>query len=202
RAEALAAYEKRLPELQARYEEEQRKTTIWTVLEPATFTAAAGAQFKKLPDKSLLVTGKRGHPETYTVTAHTDLTGITGVRLEVLADNSLPNRGPGRADDGNFVLNDFKVFAAKKEKTEKVESFWTYLLTAKKDAKPLGLVRPQATFSQDGFPIANAIDANPDSGWAISPQIGRDHSAIFEIKGKSGFDGGTTFTFTLMQRFT
>src|SRR5262249_25116038 len=147
RAEALAAYEKRLPELQARYEEEQRKSTVWNVLEPATFTAVAGAQFKKLPDNSLLVSGKRGHPEAYTVTAHTNLTGITGVRLEVLADNGLPNRGPGRADDGNFVLNDFKVYAAKKEAVEKKEvekqqSFWEYLLSARKQpaGKPLGLV--------------------------------------------------------------
>jgi Protein of unknown function (DUF1549)/Protein of unknown function (DUF1553) len=210
RAEALAAHEKRLPELQARYEEEQRKTTVWTVLEPATYTAVAGAQYKKLPDNSLLVSGKRGHPETYTVTAHTNLTGITGVRLEVLADNSLPNRGPGRADDGNFVLNDFKVYAAKKEAVEKKEpaekkqSLWEYLLTAKKQpaGKPLGLVRPRATFSQDGFPIGNAIDNNPDSGWAIAPQMGRDQSALFEIKGKTGFEGGTTLTFTLSQRFT
>src|SRR5262249_29367149 len=152
----------------------------------------------------LLVTGKRGHPETYTVTAHTNLTGITGVRLEVLADNSLPNRGPGRADDGNFVLNDFKVFAAKKEAVESTEGFWEYLLNPKKQgaAKPLPLMRPQATHSQDGFPIANAIDNNPESGWAIAPQMGRDQSAIFEIKGKTGFEGGTTLTFTLMHRFS
>src|SRR5262249_30026425 len=174
-----------------------------------TFTAVAGAQFKKLPDNSLLVSGKRGHPETYTVTAHTNLTGITGVRLEVLADNGLPNRGPGRAGDGHFVLNDFKVYGAKKEAVEKKEvekqqSFWEYLLSARKQpaGKPLGLVRPQATFSQEGFPIGNAIDNNPDSGWAIAPQMGRDQSAIFEIKGKTGFEGGTTLTFTLLQRFT
>ena len=35
--------------------------------------------------------------------------GITGIRLEVLADKSLPAKGPGRAPNGNFVLNDFKV---------------------------------------------------------------------------------------------
>src|SRR5262249_36306092 len=128
---------------------------------------------------------------------------------EVLADNSLPNRGPGRADDGNFVLNDFKVYAAKKEAAEtkeaveKKQSLWEYLLSAKKQpaGKPLGLVRPQATSSQGGFPIRTAMDNNPDSGWAIAPQMGRDQSALFEIKGKTGFEGGTTLTFTLLQRF-
>ena len=30
------------------------------------------------------------------------------------------------------------------------------------------LTRPQATFSQDGFAIANAIDNNPATGWAVS----------------------------------
>ena len=39
----------------------------------------------------------------------TKLKGITAIRLEVLPDPSLPAKGPGRAPNGNFVLNEFKV---------------------------------------------------------------------------------------------
>jgi hypothetical protein len=187
RKEALAAYEKRLPELQAQREEELKKMPVWTVLEPMEMKAAAGAEFKKMPDNSLLVSGKNGYPETYTITAHTDLIGITGIRLEVLTDKSLPNQGPGRAPDGNLVLNDFKVTAVKKDSQDK--------------AKPLPLVRPQATFSQDGFAINNVIDNNPDTGWAIAPQMSRNHAAIFEIKGKAIVQAPSSLTFTLTQRF-
>ena len=37
----------------------------------------------------------------------TDLTGITAIRLEALADPSLVKGGPGRATNGNFALSDF-----------------------------------------------------------------------------------------------
>ena len=38
---------------------------------------------------------------------------ITGIRLEVFADPSLPAKGPGRSPNGNFVLSEFKVRFAK-----------------------------------------------------------------------------------------
>ena len=35
--------------------------------------------------------------------------GVSGVRLEVMADPSLPKNGPGRQDNGNLTLTDFDV---------------------------------------------------------------------------------------------
>ena len=77
---------------------------------------------------------------------------------------------------GNFVLNEFKVEYTK--------------LDGKDKATPVKLTRPQATFSQDNFPIGNAIDNNPATGWAIAPQLGRDHVAVFEVQNKFGFKEG------------
>ena len=48
---------------------------------------------------------------TYTVTANAPFNGITGFRLDVMADGSLPDSGPGRAPNGNFVLTEFQVDA-------------------------------------------------------------------------------------------
>ena len=39
------------------------------------------------------------------------MVGITGFRLEVLADSSFPDSGPGRNGNGNFVLTEFQVDA-------------------------------------------------------------------------------------------
>ncbi len=208
----LDAHEKKIPELQARWEEGLQKIPVWTVLQPAIVSASAGTEFKKMPDGSILVSGKIGYPETYAFTGLTDKVGITGIRLEVMADKSLPNRGPGRAPDGNFVLSDFKVFAQKPEaiaerykgllslSTGGVFGLLPAFASAEK-VKPTPLVRPQATFSQDGFPVANAVDNNPDSGWAIAPQMSRNHTAVFEVKGKAGFAGGTALSIALGQRF-
>ena len=52
--------------------------------------------------------------DTYTVVAATDLKAITAVRLEVLADPSLPANGPGRPPNGNFVLSTFALTTAPK----------------------------------------------------------------------------------------
>jgi hypothetical protein len=44
----------------------------------------------------------------------TDMPQITAIRLELLTDAKLPAGGPGRAGNGNLVLNDFRAVAASK----------------------------------------------------------------------------------------
>jgi hypothetical protein len=88
------------------------------------------------------------------------------------------------------VLQEFRVNYAKEGSKDK--------------AKPVKLIRPQATFSQDGFPIANAIDNNPGTGWAIAPQLSKPQVAVFEFQNKVGTTEGTTgttFTVTMVQNF-
>ena len=64
------------------------------------------------------------------------------------------------------------------------------------------LVRPRADFSQANFDIAESIKAgNRDRGWALSPETGYRHEAIFEASEAVGFEGGTTLTFVLGQTF-
>lgn len=183
----LDEHEKKLPQLQAAWEASVARTPVWTVLDPKEMKSAGGAVLTKQPDLSILASGKNPSPETYTITADTKLTGITGIRLEVLADPSLPAKGPGRAPNGNLVLNEFKVEFAKAAPNEK--------------PVPAKLGRPQATFSQDTFPIGNAIDNNPSTGWAIAPQMGKNQTAVFEFGDKLGFAEGTTLTITLSQLF-
>jgi hypothetical protein len=186
RADALAAYEKTLPAKLAAWEKTQSKTN-WMVLEPATLQATGGAVLRKRPDRSILVSGKNPFPETYTVTASTKLTGITGIRLEVLTDPKLPSRGPGRAPNGNFVLSEFRVTAAPEGDPVK--------------AKPVALYNAQADFSQGDFPVANAIDGKKETGWAVAPELGRPHVAVFQTKEPLSILNGTTLTFALEQHF-
>ncbi|HWY87382.1 MAG TPA: DUF1549 domain-containing protein [Gemmataceae bacterium] len=181
-------HENRLPALQAAWETTVVRAAPWTILEPKEMKSTGGAILTKQPDQSILASGPNPTPAVYTISAPTDLVGITGVRLEVLTDSSLPGKGPGRAPNGNFVLNEFKVEYAK--------------LDGKAKPAAAKLIRPQASYSQDSFPIANAIDNNPETGWAISPRLGKDHVAVFEVQNKFGFKEGTLITFTLNQKFT
>src|SRR4051794_4523245 len=196
--DALAAARKRLeqetPELaeaQAEWEKSHDEEVQWTALEPQAWQVSGESKLRKEPDGVLRSYYKVAAKETYTVTVKTDAKGITGFRLEVLADDELPDHGPGTAPNGNFVLTDFKVTAlpAPAEGSDKPAG----------KPQPVKLAKATADHSQDGFPIANAIDAKGDTGWAVLPQIGKPHAAVFETDKPlaTGDAAGTTFTFTL-----
>jgi hypothetical protein len=159
----------------------------WTTIQPDQTTSSFGATFAKQPDGSVFVEGPLALG-TNTVTFNTDLEGITGLRIEALADDRLPGRGPGRSpSNGNFVLSELRVTAAPKSDPSKAE--------------PVTLQNPIADFSQDGWPVAGAIDGNPGTGWAIHPNVGKDHFVSLETGADVGFAGGTVLTITLDHQY-
>jgi hypothetical protein len=84
----------------------------WTILDPLTFVSSAGATMAEQGDNSILVSGLNPATDIYTITASTALSGITGFRLELLEDASLPDSGPGRQpSNGNLVLSELRVDA-------------------------------------------------------------------------------------------
>lgn len=187
RLDLVAAYEKQLPAVVARFEENATRTPVWTPLEPTSMKSLGKVVFTKQKDLSILVSGPNPETEVYTLTFDTKMDGVTGIRLEVLPDKTLGAQGPGRAPNGNFVLQELKLDYVKSGDTGK--------------PKNVKLTRPQATFSQNGFPIANAIDNNPATGWAIAEQFGKPQVAVFELQQKVGATEGTTFTLSMVQKF-
>lgn len=166
--------------------EQPELESLWTALDPAEARSAAGATLTKQADHSILVSGNNPPTDTYTITAKTDLTGITGIRIEALPDASLPSGGPGRVFNGNFALNDFRVAAAPAD--------------GRASNVPVPLCNPMADFSQDshgGWPVVAAIDNDPKTGWSVDPQEGVRHMALFETKTPLALPRGTALTFTL-----
>ncbi|HZL87062.1 MAG TPA: DUF1549 and DUF1553 domain-containing protein [Pirellulaceae bacterium] len=183
---ALAGYEKTVAEKQAAWEASIGKPVAWTVLDPSEMKSQVGATFTKNEDKSVLVGGLNGK-DVYTVVAAADVPDITGIKLEALSDPALPAGGPGRPPNGNFVLSELKIAVAPKADPSK--------------ASPLELQNAKADFSQDGYGVAGAIDGNEASGWAVAPQFGKTHTAVFEAKTAAKHDGGCLVTITLSQQF-
>jgi len=69
--------------------------------------------------------------------------------------------------------------------------------------QPVALTNARADFSQDGFPVTDALsntEVNAQNGWAILPQLDRSHAAIFQTKSPLGYDPGTLLTVTLYQQ--
>jgi hypothetical protein len=115
--EEIATIEKELkaatsPELEAEelaWEKEAGRPINWQPLTPLEIKATSQATFDTLPDGSLLARGEMPEKDTYTIKARTDLHGITAFRLEALPEDSLPSHGPGRADNGNAALTNFRA---------------------------------------------------------------------------------------------
>ena len=140
----------------------------WSLLEPKRMSATQGTVLSRLEDGSILAGGENPAQSRYAVSFQTELKGITAFRLEVLPDRSLGGSGPGRAENGNLVLSEFRVQLLSDPQAE--------------SGTPVTLERATSDTAQDGFPIAHAIDGKNDTGWALNPLLGRAHEAIFETK--------------------
>ena len=129
--------------------------------------SSTASQFKLQTDGSYLAIGDAPNQDKITFTAALPAGQWTALRIEALADPTLPRQGPGRADNGNFALGNLTV---------------EHLA---KDQEPTKLVleQPQATHQQnaDSLSIAASIDADLVSGWAIDGQIGKSQAAVFRI---------------------
>ncbi|HJT33125.1 MAG TPA: DUF1553 domain-containing protein, partial [Pirellulales bacterium] len=158
----------------------------WTTLKPVTIVSAEGSSPASLSDGSVLFAGKRPETDTYTIAAETNLTGITAVRVEVLTDDSLPHRGPGRQDNGNLHLSEFRLQAAP--------------LTDRTVVHKIKLENASADFDQQGWTAAMAVDGQPKTAWGIYPEVGKPHAAVFECQTPVRLAGGTALTFTLEQK--
>jgi hypothetical protein len=155
-------------------------TPLWLVLDAKETRASSmyrgpeiGHVLTRQPDGSQLLTRLNGDVSTIAFTAHTPLTGLTAVRLEALADESLPNLGPGFGDYGNFGLNSLTLTAS-----------------------PLdGPDRPQTV----KLTLARSTNGTKGgSGWKVDrKQAGRDHVAVFSFDRPVGFPGGTVLRFQL-----
>lgn len=161
----------------------------WHVLSPAGSISSGGATLTRLDDESILASGQQAARDTYTVNFVTGLTGITAFRLEALTDPSLPKNGPGRAADGNLVLTEFNVKAARP--------------TDPGTSEPVPFAEAIAAYSQEGYAVSGAVDNNRGTGWAIAPRDGVavDQAAIFTTVNDAGFSEGTIFTAALEQQY-
>ena len=87
-------------------------TANWTVLANPIMQIPTGMTSTILSDDSVLLGGAAPGQGLYQVRYTANLSGITGIRLEVLKDLSLPSGGPGFASNGNFVLTELQLDAA------------------------------------------------------------------------------------------
>jgi hypothetical protein len=153
--------------MQARLKELAEHPVKPYVFMPSQTISDGNVTFTRQKDDSWLVSGD--NPETVTYTLVGKAPGaFDTLRLQVLADKSLPATGPGRVAHGNFVLSEISL------ESSATEDF----------AAPVGLefVSGSSDHEQVGWPVSQAIDGDEATGWAVAPQLGTDHWAEFRLK--------------------
>lgn len=185
-----AEYKKETPELaaaQAAWEQKEiTEMAAWIILDPSDFSSAGGATLTKLEDKSLLAGGTNPSNDVYTVVAQTGLRNLTGLRLEVLPDPSLPEKSLGRHPNGSFVLSRFEAKAAPKDNPQ--------------SAQPVTFKSANADYTQDGHSATNLIDGKPGPGWAVSAgehKFRMERAVYFAAEKQIDFSQGTILTISL-----
>jgi WD40 repeat protein len=155
----------------------------------ATSAAAAGALKLTVEKDGTVIASGANTRADYTLNFSADLQGATGLVLEVLPDATLPQFGPGRSKEGNFVLHEITFAHALPEKPAE--------LTTEKFSGAF------ASFSQDKFPVSAAIDGKEDdaqNGWAVGGSTARRQFAVFQFKGPIKQDGARKITMKLVHR--
>lgn len=161
--------------------------TLWFTPTILKAQSEGGVTIEVAEDGSFLMTGASPDTDRTTITMVVKESGYTGLRLETLPHDSLPGGGPGRATNGNFVLNELEVIAIPKSDILGVERVPLKVATA--------------DFSQSNWAVAGAIDGDPAKGWAITPQTNQRHVAVFEAENNFGKEGGTILVVTMTQMY-
>ncbi|MEM9827078.1 MAG: DUF1549 domain-containing protein [Planctomycetota bacterium] len=146
-----------------------RASHSWLPLQPISATASQGDQLEIQPDRSVRARGKAAKGK-YTTQYLAGVKSVTGLRLEVLADSSLPSSGPGLGANGNFVITELKCFRESAETPGK----WI----------PVAIESGASDFNQGGFSPAKTLDGRTrdQGGWAVAGATGVDHWIEYRLK--------------------
>ncbi|MEO6742782.1 MAG: PSD1 and planctomycete cytochrome C domain-containing protein, partial [Chthoniobacteraceae bacterium] len=147
------------------WEKHQGPPVKWTTLSYESYVSTEGATLSRSGDV-VISGGAKPEKDTYVITASASLARITALRLDVIADPSLPKGGPGRQDNGNLTVSEFEA--------------QLFDAGAAQPAK-LKFARATADFDQKDWTAMKAIDGNPATGWGIHPAVGQSHHAVFEL---------------------
>ena len=182
RAARQTAWEKQLAETARQDGSETADRYNWQVMKLSA-ESTKGSKLQSQPDNSVLVVKDNGDSsDDYHCTSDETPRTIHSVRLETLTDKSLPKNGPGRAGNGNFVLSEFWLETGDGTK----HTFSTAV----------------AEHSQPKYDVADAIDDNRGTGWAInSPPEGsmnRNRTAWFVLSKPLSLKATDTLKFRLL----
>ena len=131
----------------------------------------------QIESNQVSVRGNSPDKSTYSITFTGSKRMISGLRLNAMPDASLPQAGPGRAGNGNFVVTEVRLF--KSGSNGKKQSIPLAIATATFEQTHGGNSHPDGLWS-----AKSTIDDNSRGdrwGWAVLPEVGKTQSLVIQL---------------------
>jgi len=167
----------------------------WKSLAPAEAISASGSKLKVETDHSIVASGKKTDTDTYTLSFTNDLNNVVGLRIEALPHDSLPGTGPGRADNGNFVLTEVAAKIRRPGQKSEVISF----ASARADFEQSQSSAANAVATWSAASVIRGPLKGEEQGWAIMPQTGQAHQLVLGFSAPVSLQAGESLTLELKQ---
>jgi len=167
------------PEKKAAMQDWQAKVSApgWGPLRPE-LSARSGARFQIKEDGSALVVGPNPAADRFRITVSGWEGKATGIRLEVIPDDSLPRKGSGRGPDGSFVINKVAVMV---------------------DGQPIKLGEATADHSARGFDPENLLKADSELGWSVFDSVDKPHELVLGFENPVNLTPTSRLTLDILQ---
>ncbi len=164
----------------------KRPAERWIVLQPEDVTTITEDEERigaANEDHSFTTAAKDPVRTRYVVKAPVARRGVTGLRLEALADLG---RKVGRARSGDFHLAEFSAM----------------LKTPDGAQHKLEFAAARADFAAKGTPASDTLDGDSTTGWSVTGATEAAHAIVFELKAPRDFPAGSTLFVELEHRIT
>ena len=166
---------------------------IWNPLSPHAVRVTKGVNFVTEADHSILIAGENVPQAIYSVSVEVG-ESLEALRLEALPHLSLPQSGPGRASNGNFVVSELLLLQGDQlehfDWFEKDFSEWPPELNETiVELSDASATVEQTTYANQHpdkkWSAASTIDRDAKGktwGWAVLPQIGMSQNLVVRTK--------------------
>jgi hypothetical protein len=172
-------------------------------LVPVTMKSRRSATLVTAAEHSVLAEGRRPDEDDVTLVFELPPGPLGAIRLEALADKKLPAGGPGRADNGNFVISEVSAALRLAAASDSPDP--------RSDDAPIRLAHAAADFEQSvaghltpsgKWLAAYTIDGDtsgPTVGWAVHEEVGKSHWLVVRPAAPIDVPPGMRLVFTIAQ---
>ena len=173
----------------------------WQTMKVLEIKSSGGTKFESQSDGSWLALGKAPAKDELTIITESELKAASRLRIEALTHDSLPRKGPGRADNGNFALGNVELKLLASDDGAKTGPLASDGKLASGARQTIVLKQAAATHQQNtsSLSVMASIDQDPISGWAVDRGgIGKDQAAVFEFAEPVEMKGKVRWTLRLL----